>query len=70
MIIARVNGLQTDISQTGYFSPLYFSADGGANVRSIVDVVAGDLLYWNGSAAGFDLEASDDLEISYQKSSS
>jgi len=70
MIIARVNGLQTDISQTGSFSPLYFSGDGGATVRSIADVVALDLLYWNATAAGFDLEASDDLEISYQKPSS
>ena len=70
MIIARVNGLQTDISQTGSFSPLYFSGDGGATVRPIADVVALDLLYWNATAAGFDLEASDDLEISYQKPSS
>ena len=70
MVIARVNGLQTDISQTGEFAPLYFSGDSGTTIRNITDIVAGDLLYWNGSAAGFDLEVSDDLEISYQRASS
>ena len=70
MVIARVNGLQTDISRTGEFAPLYFSGDSGTTIRNIADIVAGDLLYWNESAAGFDLEVSDDLEISYQRSSS
>ena len=70
MVIARVNGLQTDISQTGEFAPLYFSGDSGTTIRNITDIVAGDLLYWNATAAGFDLEASDDLEISYQRASS
>lgn len=37
----------------------YFSGDGGATARALRLVVAGDLLYWNGSIAGFQLAASD-----------
>ena len=49
--------------------PIYFSADGGTNAKTIANITAGDSLYWNGSVAGYQLEASDDLDITYQKSS-
>lgn len=38
----------------------YFSGDGGATARLMKSVVAGDLLYWNGSIAGFQLAAATD----------
>jgi hypothetical protein len=39
----------------------YFSNDGGATARLLKNVVAGDLLYWNQSVAGFNLSSSTDI---------
>ena len=39
----------------------YFSADGGVTARALKSVVTGDLLYWNGSIAGFQLAAATDF---------
>ena len=47
----------------------YFSNDGGTTARLVVDIEAGDILYWNGSIAGYQLDATDDIDISYQKGS-
>lgn len=48
----------------------YFSADGGATARALQAVVAGDLLYWNGSVAGFQLAAATDtVSFFYEVSS-
>lgn len=41
----------------------YFSADGGVTARLLRNVVAGDLLYWNGSVAGFQLAATDRVSL-------
>ena len=35
----------------------------------LADIAAGDTLYWMGSVAGYELDATDDLDISYQASS-
>ena len=43
----------------------YFSGDGGATARSLRNVVAGDLLYWNGSVAGIQVAASDIFDFIY-----
>ena len=37
--------------------------------RLIKDITAGDILIWNGSAAGYELDTSDDVDITYQASS-
>ena len=47
----------------------YFSNDGGTSARLIADIEAGDTLYWNGSIAGYDLDATDDIDVGYEKSS-
>jgi hypothetical protein len=39
----------------------YFSGDAGATARSLKDVIAGDLLFWNQSVAGFNLDAATDV---------
>ena len=67
-VLVKVNGLAVNLSgnKTG---SIYFSNDAGANARLLADIEAGDSLYWNGSVAGYELEASDEIEISYQKSS-
>jgi hypothetical protein len=43
----------------------YFSGDSGATARAFSAVVAGDLLYWNGSVAGWQLSATDTIDFSY-----
>lgn len=44
----------------------YFSADAGATAKTIANVVAGDLLYWNGSIAGAQLASGvDTLDYDY-----
>lgn len=68
MVIIKVNGLAVDISSDNTGS-IYFSADGGTTAKTIANITAGDSLYWNGSVAGYELETSDDLDITYQKSS-
>ena len=37
----------------------YFSGDGGVTARAMKAIIAGDLLYWNGSVAGFQLAGTD-----------
>lgn len=68
MVIIKVNGLATALSNDKS-GAVYFSADGGTTAKTIANVVTGDSLYWNGSVAGYELETSDDLDITYQKSS-
>lgn len=46
--------------------PCYFSGDGGLTARATGAVVAGDLLYWNGSIATFQLDASDRIDFEYE----
>jgi len=45
--------------------PCYFSGDGGATARGTGGLTAGDFLYWNGSAAGFELDAADQIDFVY-----
>jgi len=48
-------------------SPCYFSSDGGGTVTPIGSVVGGaDELYWVGSVAGFELAASDRIDLIYE----
>ena len=43
----------------------YFSADGGNSAQLISNIQAGDLLYWVGSTAGFELETTDSISFYY-----
>lgn len=43
----------------------YFSGDGGTTARALRAVVTGDLLYWNGSIAGFQLAVTDKVSFLY-----
>lgn len=44
----------------------YFSGDGGATARTQGGVQIGDLLYWVGSVAGYELDAVDRLSFNYE----
>jgi hypothetical protein len=47
----------------------YFSGDGGTTARALQSVVAGDLLYWNGSVAGFQLSSAFRIDFFYNVNS-
>jgi len=65
MIQVFVNGVMVELKsdKTG---DSYFSHDGGTTPRSIANVVSDDTLYWNGSNAGYQLEASDKITLVYE----
>jgi len=57
----RVNGVNYLVGDgTKVAVDCYFSGNGGTTARALRSVVAGDLLYWNGSVAGFELAAGTD----------
>lgn len=68
-VAIKVNGIEVNLGDGSKDSACYFSNDGGATAKSIANIEAGDILYWNGSIAGYQLDATDDIDISYQKSS-
>lgn len=43
----------------------YFSADGGTTAKKFANVIAGDLLYWVGSVAGYQLAVTDVIDFEY-----
>jgi hypothetical protein len=44
----------------------YFSADGGVTARALSEIVEGDVLYWQGSIAGYELAPTDVIEFMYE----
>jgi len=63
-VSVRVNGVDVGLADGDgqrATSMSYFSGDGGTTARNISDIVSGDLLYWNGSVAGYQLSASSDV---------
>ena len=68
-VAVKVNGIEVNLGDGAKDSECYFSNDGGATAKLIADIEAGDILYWNGSIAGYQLDNTDDIDISYQKSS-
>ena len=69
IVTVKVNGVEINLGDGVKTEDAYFSSDAGSTARSIANITAGDLLYWNGSIAGYELDATDDIDISYQKSS-
>lgn len=62
----RVNGLHVLVGNgTKVSVEAYFSGDGGTTARAFSAVVAGDTLHWNGSIAGYQLAASDRIDLEY-----
>lgn len=68
-VSVEVNGLECNIGDGVKDQACYFSADGGTTAKTMENIEAGDTLYWMGSIAGYELEASDDVDFNYSKSS-
>lgn len=64
-VAVLVNGAAQSVGDGVRTKSCYFSADGGATARTFAAIVAGDLLYWVGTVAGFQLAASDRIDFWY-----
>jgi hypothetical protein len=60
-----VNGMQQVLGNGVKTDDCYFSGDGGTTARNIADIVATDILYWNGSIAGFELDNTYRIDLNY-----
>ena len=77
-VIVKINGVEINVGdgdnlEDSYFTdpndPAYNTTGSPMPARLIKDITAGDILIWNGSAAGYELDMSDDVDIVYQASS-
>jgi hypothetical protein len=60
-----VNGAAQNLGDAVRTRDCYFSGDGGSTARAITAINAGDVLYWVGSVAGFQLQVSDSISFNY-----
>ncbi len=61
-----VNGLLSSIGYGNRVKDCYFSSDGGTTSKALNAIVSGDVLYWNGTIAGYQLDTSDKLDLQYE----
>jgi hypothetical protein len=61
-----VNGSGQSVGNGVKTKDCYFSADGGTTAKAIGSIVATDVLYWNGTIAGFQLDTTDTLALYYE----
>lgn len=64
-VMVFVNGLFVKLGDGVRTRMCYFSDDAGATAKALANLAAGDLLYWNGDVAGYDLDVTDSIEIYY-----
>ena len=65
MVQVFVNGVLAELSHLKT-KDCYFSADGGTTARALNAIASADTLYWNGSVAGYQLEATDKITLVYE----
>jgi len=61
-----VNGQLQNLGDGVTSTDCYFRDSGDTTTRGINEIVATDVLYWNGGIAGFRLTTSDTISISYE----
>lgn len=64
-VTVRVNGIAVRLGDGVRTADVYFSADGGATARSIANIDVGDVAYWVGSVAQYQLAATDVIDFDY-----
>lgn len=65
-IVVSVNGIREAVGDGVKTEATYFSSNGGSTAKSLIDIVAGDILYWNGSVAGYELDTDDLIDYDYE----
>jgi hypothetical protein len=64
----KINGITVNLGSGVLTKDCYFSNDGGITPKLIKDITAGDILYWNGANAGYELDPLDDIDFEYEAS--
>lgn len=64
-IKVEVNGKGVTVGDGVKTKSCYFSADGGTTAKTFANIAAGDILYWVGSVAGYQLAATDTIDFFY-----
>jgi len=64
----KINGISVNLGSGVLTKDCYFSNDGGVTPKLIKDIEAGDMLYWNGENAGYELDPLDDIDFEYEAS--
>lgn len=63
LVDVRVNGQSQTLGDGVKTKDCYYSGDAGTTARASTAIVSGDLLYWVGSVAGFQLDATDRVDF-------
>jgi hypothetical protein len=64
-VAVSVNGLHQNLGDGDKTHDCYFSGDTGTTARAMSAIVATDVLYWNGSIAGYQLATTDKIDFEY-----
>lgn len=62
-VLVMVNGMSARVGNGVKTLDCYFSGDAGVTARTVGALQSGDLLYWNGSIAGYQLTPSDVIDF-------
>lgn len=65
-VLVFINGIQETVGDAVKTKVFYFSSDAGTTARAFSTIASGDTLHFNGSVAGFELDASDRLDLIYE----
>ena len=77
-VIVKVNGVEVNLGDGDNTEDCYFTdpndalynSEGNVMVaRAMADIAAGDMLIWNSTAAGYQLDVTDDIDVVYDASS-
>ena len=77
-VIVKVNGVEVNLGDGDNTEDCYFTdpTDAGFNTvgdamvaKPMADIASGDVLVWNPSAAGYQLDMTDDIDVIYDASS-
>lgn len=60
-----VNGVAVELGDGVTTKDCYFSVDGGTTPRAVSAIAAADSFFWNGTVAGYDLAATDEVDFNY-----
>ena len=66
-VVVDVNGLRASIGDGVRTKECYFSRDTGTTVLALNVLALGNQLIWNGVIAGYELDATDKIDILYEK---
>lgn len=64
-VAVQVNGVGVELGDAVKTKDCYFSSDSGTTAKAITSLAAGDILYWVGSVAGYQLAATDKVSFIY-----